>query len=337
MKKVSIIIPVYNMESYIESGVGCITGQTYENLEVIIIDDGSTDGTYLKCLAEADKDRRIAVFSKNNEGPAAARNLALRKATGEYVYFFDMDDYLEPDAIETLVTVMEREKVDLVACSFSMYDGKKVFKTINKQDGLKRTGEEARRDYHDQLYFYGERGIQGAAWYKLYKTDIIRKNDITFPNLRKSEDDVFVARYMSYADNGFYITGKALCRYTVNSYKRFWDKYRFDIFDTARQSTMYMADIVCGWNRENISARNRIYEDYFQKTFGSFCFLFNPHLGLKKKERLARIKEITDIFVEDIPKDNFSVPHKVFDLMLRKEYKKIHTRILLHVIKHKND
>ena len=86
MKKVSIIIPVYNMEDWVESGIKCITEQTYENLEIIIIDDGSKDGSYMKCLAEADKDRRIAVFGKNNEGPGAARNLALRKATGDYIY-----------------------------------------------------------------------------------------------------------------------------------------------------------------------------------------------------------------------------------------------------------
>ena len=120
MKKVSIIIPVYNMEDWVESGIKCITEQTYENLEIIIIDDGSKDGSYMKCLAEADKDRRIAVFGKNNEGPGAARNLALRKATGDYIYFFDIDDYLEKNAIEKFVRYMENENTDLVVCSFSM-------------------------------------------------------------------------------------------------------------------------------------------------------------------------------------------------------------------------
>ena len=77
MKKVSIIIPVYNMEDWVESGIKCITEQTYENLEIIIIDDGSKDGSYMKCLAEADKDRRIAVFGKNNE-PKRRKILELR-------------------------------------------------------------------------------------------------------------------------------------------------------------------------------------------------------------------------------------------------------------------
>ncbi len=336
MKKVSIIIPVYNMENFVESGVDCITGQTYENLEIIIIDDGSKDSTYKKCLAEADKDRRIAVFSKNNEGPAKARNLALRKATGDYVYFFDMDDYLEKNAIERLVSVMEKEETDLVACSFSMYDGKKVFRVAKKQDGLKRSGDEARKDYCNQLYMYGEQGIQGAAWYKLFKMDIIREHDITFPDIRKSEDDVFVARYVKYI-SGFVITGDVLCRYTVNSYKRFWDKYQFDIFDTARSSAMYMKDIVCAWNEDNIDARNRIYEDYFQKTFGSFCFLFNPKLHMSSYKRMARIKEITEIFLADIPKENFELSHPVFKLMRQRKYFKIYVRIFLHILRHKFD
>ena len=103
------------MEDWVESGIKCITEQTYENLEIIIIDDGSKDGSYMKCLAEADKDRRIAVFGKNNEGPGAARNLALRKATGDYIYFFDIDDYLEKNAIEKFVRYMENENTDPVA------------------------------------------------------------------------------------------------------------------------------------------------------------------------------------------------------------------------------
>lgn len=331
MKKVSIIIPVYNMERYVESGVRCITSQTYENLEIIIIDDGSKDKTYLKCLAEADRDRRIAVFSKNNEGPAAARNLAMRKATGEYIYFFDMDDYLEKNAIERFVEAMEQEDSDLVACSFSMYDGKKITRVIKKTDGVYDAGT-ARRNYAEHLLMYGEKGIQGASWFKLYKTDIIRENKIEFPNLRKSEDDVFVARYVNCIDK-FCIISDVLCRYTVNTYKRFWDKYPFDIFDTARTSTMYVKDVVCGWNTSNKDTSDRVFDEYFKKTFGSMCFLFNPKLKLGIKQRRERIKAIADMFMSDIPKD-YTNSHAVFKCMKSKNYNAVYIRILLHIIRH---
>ncbi|MCI9085451.1 MAG: glycosyltransferase family 2 protein [Clostridia bacterium] len=331
MKKVSIIIPVYNMENCVSEGVGCITCQTYENMEIIIIDDGSKDGTYLKCLAEADKDRRIAVFSKNNEGHAAARNLALRKATGEYVYFFDMDDYIEPNAIERLVGAIESSESDLAVCSFSMYDGKRIIRTIKKIDAV-YDASSARQNYAEHLSMYGEKGIQGAPWYKLYKMDIIRENKIEFPPLRKSEDDVFITRYVNCIER-FCIISDVLCRYTVNSYKRFWEKYPFDIFETARKSTMYVYEVAGKWNSADIPARNGIFNEYFRKTFGSLCFLFNPKLGLTSKQRIARIKEISDIFISDIPQD-FYVGHKVFDCMKKQKYKTIYVMILLHIIRH---
>ena len=213
---------------------------------------------------------------------------------------------------------------------------KKVFRTVKKADGLKRTGGDARKDYYEHMFMYGERGIQGAAWFKLYKTDIIRKNGIEFPKLRKSEDDVFVARYVNCIDS-FYMTGDVLCRYYVNSYKRFWDKYRFDIFDTSRQSTMYVKDIVLSWNRNNKDVLQRIYDDYFHKTFGSFCFLFNPNLKLKRKARYARLKEITDIFMDDISCDGIEINHPIFKCMKKKNYRAIYVRIVLHILKHKFD
>ncbi len=336
MEKVSIIVPVYNMSEHIESGVKCLTEQTYENLEIIIVDDGSKDDSYIKCLAEADKDKRVAVFSKNNEGPAAARNLALRKATGKYVYFFDADDYIERNAIEKLVNAMEEQKVDLVACSFSLYDGKRVYKIIQKAGGLRREGGEARRDYYEHMLMYGEKGLQGAAWYKLYKMDIIRREGIEFPPLRRNEDHVFVAGYVNYIDS-LYILGDVLCRYYTNSYKRVWDKYAFDFFDTVRASTLSVAEIICGWNTDNIRVRNRIYEDYFHKSFGSLCALFNPKLKMPPKRRFARLREITDIYISDIPKENFDVNHRVFRYMKQKKYAMVYICIQLHLIRHKFD
>ncbi len=335
MKKVSVIIPVYNMEDWIDKSLPCVTGQTYENLEIIIIDDGSKDKTYMKCLAAADNDRRIAVFGKNNEGPGKARNLALRKATGDYVYFFDMDDYIKPCAIERLVTVLEENNADLAACGFEMFDGKKVTRTIVKTDGLRRTGEEARADYASQMLMFGAEGIQGAPWYKLYKMSIIRKYGIEFPEIRYGEDDVFIARYMSHADS-FVLTGDVLCRYYTNTCRRFWDKYRFDMFDTVEEHTKYMLDIVYAWNTDNTEVRDIIYRDYFQKTFSSLCALFNPYTKMPRRRRYERIREIADTFAKQTP-DSFGITHPVCACMKSGKYKEIYVRIFLHIMRHRFD
>lgn len=333
MKKVSIIVPVYNMEEYVNKNIKYLTNQTYQNIEIILINDGSADNSLEACRKAAEADSRVIVLDKENEGPGLTRNFGLRKAAGDYVYFFDIDDELKPEAIEKLVSAMEDSGADLVACGFEMFDGKNVIKTVRKTDGLYRTGEEARRDYGEQLYMYEKNGIQGAPWYKLFKMSIIRDNNIEFPDIRKSEDDIFIARYVNHID-GFLLIGDVLCRYYVNTCRRFWDKYPFDMFDTAVQSTRYMLDIVYGWNRDNKAVRDKIYEDYFQKTFASLCFLFNPKLKLNIKTRYARIKEISKQFASEIPDDDFGVTHPVFYYIKQEKYVKIYIRMALYVIRH---
>ncbi len=335
MEKVSVIIPVYNMEDNIEEGLGCVTSQTYENLEIIIIDDGSKDKTYMKCLAAADNDRRIAVFGKNNEGPGKARNFALRKATGKYVYFFDMDDYIKPNAISRLVETMEKTDADLVACGFDMFDGKKITRTVKKIDAVCDTPS-AMNDYSEYMLMYGEKGIQGAPWYKLYKMSIIRENGIEFPPIRYGEDDVFIAEYVK-CTKRFALISDVLCRYYINNCRRFWDKYRFDMFDTAAEHTRLMLETVCKWNPSDIETRSVVYRDYFQKTFSSLCSLFNPYTKISPKRRMERIKVISDTFAAQTPDDDFGVDHPVFTAMKRGKYKKIYIRILLHVTRHRFD
>ncbi len=108
---ISIIVPVYNIKEYIERCVKSITNQTYRNLEIILVDDGSTDGTERILDELAEKDARIKVFHKENGGSSSARNLALTKATGEYIGFADSDDFLEPDMYELLYDAIKRSGV----------------------------------------------------------------------------------------------------------------------------------------------------------------------------------------------------------------------------------
>ena len=101
--KVSIIVPVYNVELYLEECIDSVINQTYENLEIIIVEDGSTDNSGMICDAYENKDERITVIHKENGGLSSARNAGLDSATGEYIYFLDSDDYIEHNAIELLV------------------------------------------------------------------------------------------------------------------------------------------------------------------------------------------------------------------------------------------
>lgn len=126
---VSIVIPVYNVEKYIHDCVDSVIAQTYHDLEIILVDDGSTDSSGIICDKYKEKDDRIKVFHQKNGGLSAARNTGMDSAIGEYLYFLDSDDYIEPQTIERLVDTIEQEKADIV-----LFDGYVVY-TDCENDG----------------------------------------------------------------------------------------------------------------------------------------------------------------------------------------------------------
>lgn len=115
--KISIIVPVYNTLNYLERCVDSIRRQTYENLEILLIDDGSTDGTGQLCDTLARQDRRIRVYHKENGGASSARNIGIQNAIGDYIGFVDSDDYIDQDIYRDMVEVIEKEKYSIVQMS----------------------------------------------------------------------------------------------------------------------------------------------------------------------------------------------------------------------------
>jgi len=125
--KISVIIPVYNSELFLKRCLNSVVHQTYDNLEIIIINDGSTDQSFSICRNFADKDPRIVLLHQNNQGVSAARNLGLEIAIGDYIGFVDSDDELEPDMYEHLLSQMSKFDADIAICGFMFYfeDGRK--------------------------------------------------------------------------------------------------------------------------------------------------------------------------------------------------------------------
>ena len=133
MPEVSVIIPVYNSEKYVEKCICSVMAQTLPELEIIIINDGSTDesGRILRELAQ--KDSRIVLLEQENQGVAAARNQGVEKATGKYLTFVDGDDYLQEDYIELMYNLAEKETLDMVICGLTYVDegGKELNKSCS--------------------------------------------------------------------------------------------------------------------------------------------------------------------------------------------------------------
>ena len=140
--RISVIIPIYKAEKYIEKCVRCLLKQTYDNLEVILVEDGSPDSSGMICDKLASEDKRIRVVHKENGGAATARNAGLDIMTGEYIAFVDADDYMEENYIETLYQLLIKHHAQVSICSFKTVDenGKPI--TIdNLHDETENCGE----------------------------------------------------------------------------------------------------------------------------------------------------------------------------------------------------
>lgn len=177
---ISIIVPVYNVEKYLEKCVNSILKQTYKNIEIILVNDGSKDNSGKLCDEFSKKDLRIKVIHKENGGLSDARNAGLKIAKGSYIGFVDSDDYIKEDMFETLYKLSKDNNSDISIVSFyELYDGKvigvrdsKKLEIMNKIDALK------------ELLI--DTNIQSYAWNKLFKRELF--NNIEFPVNKNFED-----------------------------------------------------------------------------------------------------------------------------------------------------
>ncbi len=185
---ISVIVPVYNVENYLEKSLSSLLVQTYENLQIIIIDDGSTDRSGEICDYYSTKDMRMEVYHIQNKGVSNARNQGLDNANGKYVYFLDPDDSLDPDAIRTLYKQIKNHDVDLVECSYF-----KEFINVKEEvihPRLKISGQEAVKSL---LMWNGK--LTSFCWDKLYIKEKI--GNIRFDlKLKIGEDALFVFEYL---------------------------------------------------------------------------------------------------------------------------------------------
>lgn len=219
--KASILIPVYNSERYLKRCLQSVVSQTYKNLQVVIINDGSTDGSLKICEDFADKYPFVEVFNQENSGVAATRNRLLSKISGDYFLFVDSDDWIEPDMVETLVKVLESYNVDISVCG-------NVVERDNLESDVIKNSEPA-QIYNQkeavELFLYHQK-LNGSLWNKLIKREIAF--DIEFDSsVSYGEDALFIWGCLKNV-RSIAITKAQLYHYQVNyesiSHQRFGHK-----------------------------------------------------------------------------------------------------------------
>lgn len=183
MPLISVIVPVYKVEAYLDKCVSSIVGQTYKNLEIILVDDGSPDNCPAKCDDWAKRDSRVSVIHKANGGLSDARNAGMAIATGELIGFVDSDDWISPNMYQLLYDHMLADDSDIVACGVEMiWEDDTHSKMLTNPGHCILNTEEAMRAIVEESW------LKQPVWYKLYKTVLIQ--DIPFP-VGKYHEDVF--------------------------------------------------------------------------------------------------------------------------------------------------
>ncbi len=189
----SIIVPVYNSEVYLGTCLESLRGQTWPNLEIILVNDGSTDGSGRLCVAAARVDHRIRFLDRPNGGVSAARNSALAVARGDYLQFSDSDDRLTPDATETLVRAAQSTGADLVISHFFRVDGEKQA----QRGHIKGERLLARQEFAQEMVKAPANYYYGTLWNKLYRRSIVEKQGLRFAeDVNWSEDFLFNLEYI---------------------------------------------------------------------------------------------------------------------------------------------
>lgn len=198
MAQVSIVIPVYNIEAHLRQCLDSVVRQTLTDLEIICVDDGSTDASFNILTEYAARDNRFQIIRQKNAGPGVARNTGLERVTGEYLIFLDSDDWFEPDFLERVVLRAQETKADITICQAVEFDT--------------RTGAELPSAWMLKTrYLSGETFVPeeiaehifqftyGWPWDKLYRAEFVQDMGLSYPALPNSEDLVFVFQSLALA------------------------------------------------------------------------------------------------------------------------------------------
>ncbi len=242
---ISVVVPVYNVENYLKRCITSIINQTYKNLEIILVDDGSTDGSSEICDKFSLKESRIKVVHKNNGGLSDARNVGIEIATGKYITFIDSDDYVLKDYVEYLYNLIKKYNTKIAICSYSVFTDKgKII------DYGKKYREEKLNKIQTFSRMLNEKGFSVSAWGKLYDTTLFKK--IRYPKNRICEDNGTTYKLIDQVENIIY----------GNKSKYFYLKRQGSImlseFNEKKLDMIYLTDEMCDFLDDKYS---QLYEE----------------------------------------------------------------------------
>ena len=258
---ISIIINVYNGEKFIKKCLDCVVNQTYKNLEIVIVNDGSTDNTLSICKSYRDK--RIKIINQKNMGLALSRNVGISNSKGAYLYFIDVDDLIELDTIEYLYNLCIKYGADFSTCrsfdvrnnNFNIKNADEVISVISSRDMLK------------MIFFAEDNAV--ASWNKLIKKDLY--DGIRFEN-RFSDDILVTHKLVMRTDKIVY----------SNQYKYYYLKHSESICASKRENYSWNVDMYKAF-LERYEYVNKVYSDFIENDVGVLLIIEKLYLLKNRK------------------------------------------------------
>lgn len=306
---ISVIVPVYNVEKYINKCIDSILNQTHKNLEIILVDDGSQDNSGKICDEYAKEDKRIIIIHKENGGVSSARNIGLENATGKYVTFIDADDYVDENYCQKLLETLIEQNVDCVACGHN--------RIYNKENKLEKITSKKSYKLRDKEILEKILCVQsglGFAAMKLWKRNKIK--DIRFNEDMQVAEDAFFALQASQIIKDMYVLNEAIYNYRFNdkSAVRKYNKDYANKYLKSMQITQKYLEEKFKSDVPEIKMLNNYILYHLLLIIVNYCF--NPKNNLKTKQQIKELKKVCDIdkFRQAIKKSNyegFSLTRKV--------------------------
>lgn len=298
MEKVSIVVPIYNAERYISNCISSILKQTYTNIEVILVNDGSQDNSLYICEQFKKIDNRIIILNKKNGGVSSARNEGIKIAKGDYLQFVDSDDTLELNFVENLVDNIKFWDAELVICGYNIVENNNksyVEKNSNVYDNtIAFTREDFIENFGAMLLDYKKMSL-GTPWNKLFLRKIIVENNIEFPeHIHYGEDLLFNLQYFAYCNKLIYIKKKLYNYFSVNN-QSLEAKFKPDLF----QNQLYLYKKIKRFLIDNnkYSGNNIINLTVYYAYRIPFIInnLFHIDSKLDQNEKIRIIQEIVNV------------------------------------------
>ena len=297
---ISVIVPIYNAEKYLKRCIESIINQTYSNIEIILVNDGSLDKSIEICNKYAKIDTRIKIINKENGGASSARNAGISISNGKYISFVDCDDYIEPELISKLLQNIDN--YNLSVCAYNIVDSNKIIKTslTKKQNDFQIDNKEFINNlfYIDDKYDY-----EGFIFNKLFIKYIINENNIRFDeDIYYNEDRLFIYKYVMCCNKisfSKYIGYNYILRKESMMNKEKYDEKMYTeiiAFEKMREMALETNDektndlILTNIVFKSLIKYNEFHKKEYLRTANKYFFkvFFNTNIGLKIKARIIK-------------------------------------------------